>query len=75
MDSHTPQTPGEKMHQYRARLRASGLRPVQIWVPDTRARGFAKEVQRQSQLVSTSKEDQEILDFIGSVVDEEGWEA
>lgn len=46
MDSHTPLTPGEKMHQYRERLRASGLRPMQIWVPDTRARGFAQEVQR-----------------------------
>lgn len=75
MDNHTPLTPGEKMHQYRARLRASGLRPMQIWVPDTRARGFVQEVQRQSRLVSASKEDRQVLDFVEAVADDEGWNA
>ena len=28
-------------------MRAAGLRPVQIWVPDTRAPGFAEEMRRQ----------------------------
>ena len=33
------------------KLRASGLRPLQIWVPDTRAPGFAEECARQAKLV------------------------
>jgi Protein of unknown function (DUF3018) len=30
-----------------ARLRAQGLQPVQIWVPDVRAPGFADEARRR----------------------------
>lgn len=36
----------------RDKLRASGLRPVQIWVPDTRTPGFAEEYRRQSALLA-----------------------
>ena len=36
----------------RDKLRSLGLRPVQIWVPDTRAPGFAEEYRRQSALLS-----------------------
>ena len=33
-------------------MRMAGLRPVQIWVPDTRQPGFAQECRRQSQIAS-----------------------
>lgn len=36
----------------RAALRKAGLRPVQIWVPDTKRRGFAAECARQSRLLA-----------------------
>jgi hypothetical protein len=32
----------------------AGLRPIQIWVPDTRLPGFVAECKRQSTLVSQS---------------------
>jgi hypothetical protein len=47
----------------RARLRAAGLRPVQIWVPDTRAPGFAAECARQSRLVAEADVRDGSLDF------------
>ena len=31
------------MQRYRRRQRSKGLRPVQLWVPDTRSASFAKE--------------------------------
>ena len=37
-----------RVSRRRARLRAAGFRPVQIWVPDTRAPGFAAECRRQA---------------------------
>ena len=46
----------EKTAKYRERLRAQGLRPVQIWVPDTRSRTLAEEVRRQSLRVSRKDE-------------------
>ncbi len=38
-----------RVRRARERLRAKGLRPVQIWVPDVRAPGFAEELARQCQ--------------------------
>ena len=43
------------MQRRRDKLRAAGLRPVQIWVPDTRVEGFAKECARQSRLIRESE--------------------
>src|SRR5450432_2692075 len=36
----------KRVRTHRARLRAQGLRPVQIWVPDVTAEGFAAEAHR-----------------------------
>ena len=43
------------MQRRRAKLRAAGLRPIQIWVPDTRALGFAEECARQARLIRESE--------------------
>ena len=64
-----PKTPSEKMRDYRARLRAAGLRPVQIWVPDIHAENFAEEVRRQSLLVSNRSSEADALDFIETAAD------
>ena len=49
---------------HRAQLRARGLRPIQIWVPDTRAPGFAEEARRQSLLVAAESDFDDMMDFI-----------
>jgi hypothetical protein len=46
----------ESVRRRRAKLRALGLRPLQIWVPDTKAPGFVAEARRQSELVGNSPE-------------------
>jgi hypothetical protein len=38
--------------KYRESLHSAGLRPVQIWVPDTRRPDFADECRRQALLVA-----------------------
>ena len=53
----------------RARLRASGLRPVQIWVPDVRMPRIAEEAARQSRLASSHAAEAEALAFIGAAAD------
>lgn len=55
----------KRVTAHRAELRRRGLRPIQIWVPDTRAPGFAEEARRQSRLVDADRaEFNEIMDFI-----------
>lgn len=41
-----------RVRRHRDRMRAAGLRPVQIWVPDTSAPGFAVEYARQCRVAS-----------------------
>lgn len=56
-----------RVRAYRSRLRAMGLRPVQVWVPDTRSRRFAAAAHRQSVAVARSdhaKADQEFIDAV-----------
>lgn len=57
----------ERVRAHRARLRAAGLRPIQIWVPDVRSETFAAEAHRQSAAVAASshaEEDQAFIDAI-----------
>ncbi len=56
-----------KVREHRLRLRAQGMRPIQIWVPDVRSPEFAAEARRQSLLANTSPEEAEIQAFIDSV--------
>lgn len=56
-----------KVEAYRARQRAQGLRPAQVWVPDTRSPAFAAQAHRQSHAVAASThaaEDQALVDAI-----------
>ena len=57
----------QRVRKHRAGLRAAGLRPVQIWVPDVRARAFASAARRQSRAVALSSHaasDQAFVDAI-----------
>ncbi|MCB0935347.1 MAG: antitoxin MazE family protein [Mycobacterium sp.] len=61
---------GKRVADHRARLREQGLRPLQIWVPDTRAAEFAAEAHRQSRLAATSstaEDDQAFVDAISAL--------
>ena len=52
----------------RTKLRTLGLRPVQIWVPETGAPGFAEECRRQSELIRDNA-------TAASRAEDEAWEA
>jgi hypothetical protein len=47
-------TGAERVKRRRDKMRAAGLRPVQIWVPDTRAASFATECRRQCELIAAA---------------------
>ena len=57
----------EKVQAHRARLRAQGLRPIQIWVPDTRSPVFASRAHRQSLAVAESPHFEKDQDFIDAI--------
>ncbi|MGH3874363.1 MAG: antitoxin MazE family protein [Pseudonocardiaceae bacterium] len=56
-----------RVRAHRARLRAQGLRPIQIWVPDVRSPTFVAEAHQQSVVVTSSghaNDDQTFIDAI-----------
>jgi hypothetical protein len=64
----------KRVANHRNRLREQGLRPLQIWVPDTRAPEFAEEAHRQSALAAatdSAADDQAWVDGISQFNDED----
>jgi hypothetical protein len=65
-----PATSRDKVRAHRKRLRAQGLRPIQIWVPDTSSPKFAAEARRQCRLLAQSRhaaEDQAFVDAVSEI--------
>jgi L-alanine-DL-glutamate epimerase-like enolase superfamily enzyme len=70
-----PTPVSERVHKRREILRAAGLRPVQIWVPDTRRPGFAAECRRQAALIAEAdRRDASLSDFMdAALTDLDDW--
>jgi hypothetical protein len=67
-----PKSTRVKVQQHRERLRAQGLRPIQIWVPDVRAAEFREQAHKQSLAVAASLsivEDQAFIDAVSISLD------
>jgi hypothetical protein len=65
--SSKPKSSRAKVREHRERLRAQGLRPIQIWVPDVRSAAFKAEAHRQSSAVASSPQEYDDQAFIDSV--------
>jgi hypothetical protein len=65
--SQTTPSSRDKVRSHRTRLRAQGLRPVQIWVPDVRAKSFVTAAHKQSRAIAQSDHEQADQQFIDHV--------
>ncbi|TCT08871.1 antitoxin MazE family protein [Paralcaligenes ureilyticus] len=65
----------DKVTRHRARLRANGMRPIQLWVPDTRASDFASRIKRQCRALQNDPAELDVLAFTEAAAsDIKGWE-
>jgi hypothetical protein len=56
-------TNSQTVRNHRARLRARGLRPVQLWLPDSRTPAFAEQAAHDMRvLAGLPPEDQALLE-------------
>src|SRR5260363_372592 len=70
--SHRSSAPA--MQKLRNQRRANGMRPIQIWVPDTSQPEFVSECQRQTRnIASNVTYEREIMDLSGSTADTQWW--
>lgn len=64
------------MQKLRSQRRSNGMRPIQLWVPDTRQPEFVAECHRQVRNVAShATHEREMMDWIESTADTQGWEA
>ena len=64
----------KSVQRHRQRMRQAGFRLIQLWVPDTRAEGFAAECRRQSRAAAKNKRaENEVMTWIEAHEDAEGW--
>lgn len=61
-----------RVRAHRARLRAQGLRPVQLWVPDVRSPQFTAAAHAQSAAVASSGAEADDQAFVDAI--SEGWD-
>lgn len=63
-----------KVTRHRERMRVAGLRPVQFWVPDTRAPNFAAQVRQQCQALKGDPAEADVLCFTEEAASHtDGW--
>jgi Protein of unknown function (DUF3018) len=55
------------MARHRTARRQQGMRPVQIWVPDTQTPAFAAEARRACEIVNDAPDQQESMDWLEHV--------
>ena len=62
-----------RVRKHRDSLRIAGMKPVQIWVPDTRSESFRRKCERESLSLVADPQEAETLAWIAEVADTDGW--
>jgi len=62
----------KRVRKHREKMKAAGLKPVTLWVPDVNAPGFKEEIARAIEIIKNSSGEKAILEEL-SDVDIEGW--
>ncbi|HEY4124439.1 MAG TPA: antitoxin MazE family protein [Rhizomicrobium sp.] len=68
MAAHSTSASANKVRAHRAKLRAQGLRPIQIWVPDVNDPKIRERIKQEARLIAAHEKDD--LAFIDSIFEE-----
>jgi hypothetical protein len=63
----------ERVRRHREKMKAAGLKPVTIWVPDVNAPGYKEDIRRQCELINASEDSNIVLDGMLELWDTSGW--
>jgi hypothetical protein len=61
-----------RVRKHREKMKAAGLKPVTIWVPDVNTPEFKAQVAREIAAINASADEKEILEELSSI-EIEGW--
>ena len=63
----------KRVRKHREKMKAAGLKPVTIWVPDANAPGYREEIRRQCRSLQNDPQEAQILAEIEAGADLSGW--
>lgn len=63
----------ERVRKHRKQLRADGMKPIQIWIPDTKSESFRQKCERESVSLAADPLEADTLAWIAEVADTDGW--
>jgi hypothetical protein len=56
-----------RVRRHRDKMKAAGLKPVTIWVPDVNAAGFKDQIAREIELINNSADEKVILEELSHI--------
>jgi hypothetical protein len=62
----------KRVRKHREKMKAAGLKPVTIWVPDVNTPEFKARVAREIKLINASADEKAILEELSNI-EIEGW--
>ncbi len=65
-----PRSSASKVRQHRGKLRAQGLRPIQLWVLDLRDPKVIEQIRREARAIAESPGEKDEIAFIDSLFEE-----
>lgn len=65
-------TGAERVRKHREKMKAAGLKPVTIWVPDVNSPEYREQVARAIEIINNSPEEKQILEELSSI-EIDGW--
>ena len=70
MGVHEPMTGAQRQARHRAAMRAKGLRPRQIWIPDLSNPRVRAEIERSAAAINRSDRESGIMRYLETLSDE-----
>jgi len=62
----------KRVRKHREKMKAAGLKPVTIWVPDVNTPEFKARVAREIELINASADEKAILEELSNI-EIDGW--
>jgi hypothetical protein len=63
----------QRVRRHRDKMKAAGLKPVTIWVPDVTSQAFQDDIRQQCRSLTNDPHEQAVLAEIDALADCDGW--
>ena len=63
----------KRVQKHRDKMKAAGLKPVTIWVPDVNAPGFKERIAREIEIINADAESHRVMEEMLALADFSDW--